>query len=166
MSLSKLTKIMMEYYNDVRFSEHSIKAYAYARVIAEGESLSDNDKLILNAATILHDIGIPLAIKIHGSSKGEYQEAEGAKLVPEMLEKAEIHGITEQVAWLVGNHHTHELAKNNMLLQILMEADYLVNLAEGKASDEKIREVLDGFFVTETGKGYLQGLFGVKRNGE
>ena len=161
MSISKLTKYMMEYYNDVRFSEHSIKAYAYAHAIAEGENLSDNDKLILCAAAILHDIGIPPAIKIHGSSKGEYQEAEGAKLVPKMLENAEIKGITEQVTWLVGNHHTHELAKDNLLLQILMEADYLVNLAEGKASEEKILEVLDGFFVTETGKGYLRGMFGV-----
>jgi len=161
MSLSKLTQIMMEYYSDVRFSEHSIKAYTYARGIAEGEGLSDDDKLILCSAAILHDIGIPPAIKIHGSSKGEYQEAEGAKLVPEILEKAGMDGITEQVTWLVGNHHTHELAKDNLLLQILMEADYLVNLAEGKANDEKIREVLDGFFVTETGKGYLMGLFGV-----
>ena len=161
MSLSKLIKLMMEYYNDIHFSEHSIKAYTYARGIAEGEGISDGDKLILYSAAILHDIGIPPAKKIYGSSKGEYQEKEGAKLVPEMLARAGIEGITEQVAWLVGNHHTHELAKDNLLLQILMEADYLVNLAEGKASAEKIREVLDGFFITETGKGYVQGLFGV-----
>ena len=81
--------------------------------------------------------------------------------MPEMLEKAGIEGITEQVTWLVGNHHTHELAKDSLLLQILMEADYLVNLAEGKASCEKILEVLEEFFVTETGKGYLRWLFGV-----
>ena len=151
----------MEYYNDIHFSEHSIKAYTYARGIAEGEKLSDNDKLILCAAAILHDIGIPPAKRIYGSSKGEYQEKEGAKLVPEMLAKAGIEGISEQVAWLVGNHHTHELAKDNLLLQILMEADYLVNLAEGKASDEKIREVYESFFMTMTGKEYMKGLFGV-----
>jgi len=161
MSLSKLTGSMMEYYNDIHFSEHSIKAYTYARGIAEGEKLSDNDKLILCAAAILHDIGIPPAKRIYGSSKGEYQEKEGAKLVPEMLAKAGIEGISEQVAWLVGNHHTHELAKDNLLLQILMEADYLVNLAEGKASDEKIREVYESFFMTMTGKEYMKGLFGV-----
>jgi len=159
MSLSKLISIMMEYYSDVRFSEHSIKAYAYAQGIAEGEGLQETDKSILLAATILHDIGIPPAIKLHGSSKGEYQEKEGALLVPEMLEKAGIKGISEQVAYLVGNHHTHELAKDNLLLQILMEADYLVNLAEGKASSEKIQEVYEGFFKTETGKEYVRALF-------
>jgi len=152
---------MMEYYGDVRFSEHSIKAYAYAQGIAEEENLSCEDKQVLLAAAILHDIGIPPAIEKHGSSKGEYQEKEGVLLVPEMLAKAGIEGITEQVAWLVGNHHTHELAKDNLLLQILMEADYLVNLAEGKASTEKIREIHEGFFRTETGKGYVRGLFGV-----
>jgi len=152
---------MMEYYGDVRFSEHSIKAYAYAQGIAEGENLSCEDKHVLLAAAILHDIGIPPAIKIHGSSKGEFQEKEGALLVPGMLDRAGIEGITEQVTWLVGNHHTHELAKDNLLLQILMEADYLINLAEGKASVERIREVYEGFFKTKTGKVYVRGLFGV-----
>jgi len=77
MSLSKLTGIMMEYYNDIHFSEHSIKAYTYARGIAEGENLSDNDKLILCAAAILHDIGIPPAKRIYGSSKANTKKKKG-----------------------------------------------------------------------------------------
>jgi len=159
MSLPKLIITMMEYYNDVRLSEHAIKAYAYASSIAEEEKLSDSDRLVLSAAAILHDIGIPRAIKLYGSSKGEYQEKEGALLVPEMLNRADIKDITEQVAWLVGNHHTEAKAENSLLLQILMEADYLVNLAESSASSEKVKEIYENFFKTDAGKKYIKALF-------
>ena len=161
MSLSKLIGIMMKYYNDARFSEHAVKVYAYASSIAEGEDLPEDKRYIVSAAAILHDIGIPQAIKLYGSSKGELQEKEGAALVPELLSQAGIHNITEQVAWLVGNHHTEALAENDLLLQILMEADYLVNLAEGNAPIEKVVEVYTNFFRTNTGKEYVEALFGV-----
>jgi len=160
MSLSKLLAIMMEYYSDVRFSEHSVKCYTYAWGIGDGEALSADDMLILGASAILHDVGIPKAVELYGSGKAEYQEKEGAKLVPGFLEKAALPGhITERVTWLVGHHHTHELAGSDIILQILMEADYLVNLAEGKASVEKIAEVKNGFFKTVTGKLYAEALF-------
>jgi HD superfamily phosphodiesterase len=150
----------MRYYGDVRMSEHSIKAYAYANSIGEGENLPENEQLILSAAAILHDIGIPRAIELHGSAKGEYQEKEGALLVPEMLAQAGVQeNITERVAWLVGHHHTEALAESDLLLQILMEGDYLVNLAEGNAPAERAAKVRDGFFKTATGKQYITALF-------
>ena len=161
MPVSKLISLMMRYFNDVSYSEHAMKVYAYSQSIGMGESLPDSDMHVLCAAAILHDIGIPQAIKIHGSAKGEYQEKEGALLVPGMLSEAGIHGITERVSWLVGNHHTHALAEGDLLLQILMEADYLVNLAEGNSTKEKIRDVGESFFKTCTGKEYIEALFGV-----
>ena len=161
MSLSKLLCVMMEYYSQVRFSEHSVKCYTYASSIGSGEGLRSSDMLILSAAAILHDVGIPRALEIHGSSKGGFQEKEGAFLVPGLLEKAEMDsGITGRVSWLVGHHHTHELAESDLLLQILMEADYLVNLAEKKSPAEEIRKVSDEFFKTATGKEYIKALFG------
>ena len=164
MSVSKLISVMMQYYNDVRLSEHSVKAYAYAHGIGKGENLPESDQFILSAAAVLHDIGIPPAIKLYGSAKAEFQEKEGALLVPEMLEKAGIiqAHIKERVSWLVGHHHTEELAENNLLLQILIEADYLVNLAEGNAPAEKTEQVLNSSFKTRTGKEYIKALFGFK----
>ena len=159
-SLSRLIHIMMRHYSDVRYSEHALKVYAYASNISEGEDLSDEDKFILASAAILHDVGIPQAIKLHGSGKGEYQEKEGALLVPELLEQADIQqDISDRVAWLVGHHHTEALADNDLLLQILMEADYLVNLAEGNIPIEKANEVKEGFFKTNIGKKYITALF-------
>jgi len=160
MFLSKLVGEMMSYYKNVRLSEHAVKAYAYAVGIGQGEGLSEDDMLILSAAAILHDIGIPRAMELYGSAKGELQEKEGALLVPEMLSRAEApDSITEQVAWLVGHHHTEELAKDSLLLQILMEADYLVNFAEGNRPPEALDQVAGNFFKTATGKNYIKALF-------
>ena len=162
-SLSELTCIMMHYFNDLRLSEHAIKAYTYARIISEGEELPEADRFILSAAAILHDIGIPQAIKIHGSAKAEFQEKEGALLVPELLEQAGIQDDKkERIAWLVGNHHTFVLAETDFLLQILMEADYLVNLAEGNQSARSALEVREGFFKTNTGKRLITALFNLE----
>jgi len=160
MALSKLLSVMMEFYSDVRFSEHAVKCYSYAWGIGSGEGLLEQDMFILSAAAILHDVGIPKAKEIYGSGKGEFQEKEGALLVPGLLEKADINGITERVVWLVGHHHTQELAEADKLLQILMEADYLVNFAEHNTSLEMIREVRKSFFKTATGKQYMIALFG------
>ena len=159
--LPSLLSAMMSYYNDTALSQHAVKVFAYANVIGMGESLPENDQLILWAASILHDIGIPNAIKLHGSPKGEFQEKEGALLVPGMLENAGFSGITEHVAWLVGHHHTKELAASDILLQILMEADYLVNLAEGNHTREKAVEVRDTFFKTKTGIELISSLFSI-----
>ena len=161
-SLAALACAMMRYYGDTRLSEHAMKVYVYSRCIGAGERLQENDMLVLCAASILHDIGIPRAIELHGSAMGEFQEKEGALLAPDFLEKAGVRpGVYERVAWLVGRHHTAALAGGDILLQILMEADYLVNLAEGKRSVDEIREVRDSFFKTPTGLRYIDALFGM-----
>ena len=159
--LPSLISAMMSYFGDTALSQHAIKAYAYANCIAMGENLPENEQLVLCAAAVLHDIGIPNAIKLHGSPKGEFQEKEGALLVPGVLESAGISGITERVSWLVGHHHTKELAQSDILLQILMEADYLVNLAEGNHTKDKAIEVRDSFFKTKTGKDFISSLFSI-----
>ena len=161
-SISKLAGVMMRYYNDTRLSEHALKVYAYSRCIGAGEQLPANEMLILCAASILHDIGIPKALELYGSAMGEYQETEGALLAPGMLEEASVQpDIFERVVWLVGHHHTAALADSDMLLQILMEADYLVNLAEGNCPAEDIKVIRDGCFKTPTGIQYIEALFGL-----
>jgi len=133
------------------------------RGIGEGEGLSDCDVTILSAAAILHDIGIPNAILRHGSAAGEFQEREGEALAPSLLAQSGMDkSIWDRVAWLVGRHHTEALASEDPLLQMLMEADYLVNTAEGNLR-ETADEVYKRFFKTETGKSYISALFGMAR---
>ncbi|MCL2707599.1 MAG: HD domain-containing protein [Defluviitaleaceae bacterium] len=162
MSLHKLAEAMMIHFNDTRYSEHSLKAYAYAGLIGCGENLCGDELQILSAAALLHDVGIPRALEIFGSAEAKYQEAEGAKIAPALLCKAGFAGDdVDKIAWLVANHHNESLAPGDALLQILIEADHLVNLSEGKQPTEKIFGVKDGFFKTETGKNLISALFGL-----
>ena len=160
MSLAKLTGHVIEYFRKPRWIEHSVKVYAYALGIGGEEGLGGADLTVLCAAALLHDVGIPAAKEKYGSAAGEYQEAEGARLTPELLEKAGVpEPLHERIAWLVGHHHHKELAPDDIVLQILMEADYLVNLVEGNVKEKTPAEVHDSFFRTDTGKRYLHALF-------
>lgn len=160
MAMHELIGCVIDYYKNIRSVEHSLKVYAYAQGIGGGEGLTGDDMTVIEAAALLHDVGIPAALKIHGSAAGEFQEKEGAAIAPELLEKGNIpERLRERVRWLVGHHHTEALAKDDRLLQILMEADYLVNLAEGNLPGRQPMDVCDSFFVTETGKRYLRDIF-------
>lgn len=158
--LSALMECMMRFFQKQKWIEHSAKVFAYAVGIGDGERLSRDEMTILGASALLHDIGIPSAKERYGDSAGEHQEAESARLAPELMRKAGVpERYWERVAWLVGHHHTEHLAGDDQLLQMLMEADYLVNLVEGNVKDRSPREVYDGFFRTATGKRYLAALF-------
>ena len=59
--------------------------------------------------------------------------------------------VTERVCYLVGHHHTyHDM--DGMDYQILVEADFLVNLFEDKVSPEGCRNAYHKIFRTESGK--------------
>lgn len=160
MPLPTLIGLAIAYFRKQKWIEHSLKVYAYAQGIGGEEGLSDSDMLTLGAAALLHDIGIPPAKERYGSAAGSRQEEEGARAAPAILAKADVpEEMRDRIVWLVGHHHQENLAKDDRLLQILMEADYLVNLAEGNHPDKDPRGVLETFFRTETGKRYLRDLF-------
>ena len=59
--------------------------------------------------------------------------------------------VTERVCYLVGHHHTyHDM--DGMDYQILVEADFLVNLFEDKVSPDGCRNAYHKIFRTESGK--------------
>ena len=71
--------------------------------------------------------------------------------------------IIERVCYLVGHHHTYN-SINGMVYQILVEADFLVNLYEdkiyeGQYSQSAVESVYNKIFKTETGKEYFRNLF-------
>lgn len=161
--IGRLIGEMICYYKDLKLSEHALKVYAYARGIGGEEGLGSEELEILLAAAVLHDIGIPAALKAHGSAAGPYQEKEGAAMVPAFLEAAGAPTeMTERVRWLVGHHHTEALAGEDILLQMLIEADYLVNLAEGYHPELDPGTVRDTSFKTAAGRRYITALFGLK----
>lgn len=163
--LNKLTTEMIKYYkNDPKRINHFLKVFAYSKFIGLNENLDDKTQYILETAALVHDIGIKISEQKYNSSSGKYQEIEGPAIAEEMLLNLGYDRDTiERVCYLVGHHHTYN-AIDGMDYQILVEADFLVNLYEDKIYDGKYSQtaaenVYNKIFKTETGKEYFRNLF-------
>jgi hypothetical protein len=62
------------------------------------------------------------------------------------------------VAYLVGHHHTYDKI-DGLDYQILVEADFLVNLFEDNLSKEAAQHAYDSIFKTESGKRICREMF-------
>ena len=161
MSLAKLTGCMIAYYSDPRRIEHSLKVYAYALGVGGEEGFAGEDMMVLGAAALLHDIGIPTArVRFGPDPTGCHHEAEGERLTPGFLEQAGIpRTCWQRIGGLVGRHHAASGDPVEPLLQLLREADFLVNLVEGNLPGFTPRAVYENEFRTDTGKRYLRALY-------
>lgn len=138
---------------------HFLKVYAYAKTIGEGEGLDPATQSTLETAAIVHDIGIKPSIAKYGSGAGEYQEKEGPAVAREMLAALGYSAERiDRVCYLVGHHHTYTDIDGEDY-QILVEADFLVNIDEGKMEQNAVRRVGETIFKTETGKKLLHTLY-------
>ena len=158
--LDQLTLLTMDFFRgDARRIQHLTKVHAYAALIGRMEALDAATQAILEAAAIVHDVGIKPAEAQYGSCGGKLQEELGPAEARTLLTAA---GYTpeetERVAWLVGHHHTYDPIKG-MDHQILVEADFLVNLHEDGSSPEAIRRTLDTIFRTDAGRLLCQTMF-------
>lgn len=139
--------------------QHFIKVYTFSIMIGEAEKLCENTMEILRAASLVHDIGIKAAIEKYGSAVGNYQEELGPALAEAMLKEAGYdEEVIERVSYLVGHHHTYTNIEG-LDYQILVEADFLVNLYENNSDEKAIRNTLEKIFITDTGKGILIEMF-------
>lgn len=59
--------------------------------------------------------------------------------------------MTERVCWLVAHHHTYDPVEG-IDHQILIEADFLVNLFENSRPAEAVRSAYERIFRTGTGR--------------
>ena len=64
----------------------------------------------------------------------------------------------DRVAYLVGHHHTYTNI-DGMDYQILVEADFLVNLYEDSVPKAAAQNALDKIFKTQTGKTICKEMF-------
>ncbi len=139
--------------------QHFLKVYAFSQLIGRRERIPAPVQQVLETAAIVHDIGIKPSLKKYGSSSGKYQEIEGPAEAEAMLE--ELHypaAMIERVSYLVGHHHTyHDI--EGMDYQILVEADFLVNIYEGDMQQSEIVSVREKIFRTRTGKELLDTMF-------
>ena len=156
----KLIEKMMEYYaGDPKRVQHFLKVYEFAKLIGESESLDTETMHILRTAAIVHDIGIKISEEKYGSSNGKYQEKEGPAVAePMLLALGYDEAVIDRVLFLIAHHHTYNEIEG-LDYQILVEADFLVNLFEDGSSREAAQKVQKNIFKTNTGTKYLSDLF-------
>lgn len=160
--MERLFSEMCKYYaGNPQQIQHFTKVHSYARFIGLGEKLEAETLQILEIAAIVHDIGIKPAMEKHGSGIGKYQELEGPPAAKAMLEGlAYPQHLIERVCYLVGHHHTYRDI-NGPDYQMLVEADFLVNMYESQMSENSIKSILQKVFRTATGRKYCELLFAI-----
>ncbi len=141
--------------------QHFTKVHAFAAYIGRQEHLTEEQQFLLEAAAVVHDIGIRPADEKYGHHEGPLQEKEGAPLAYEMLRR---HGFEERVcqrvSTLVGRHHTYTDV-DGIDCRILLEADFLVNLHEHGDTPEAISAAVRNIFRTPSGTALVREMFGI-----
>ena len=160
MKISDVMTKMIEYYQgDSKRVQHFMKVYAYAKAIGEQEELEPELQEILEIAAVTHDIGIKKSEEKYNSSSGKYQEIEGPDEARKLLGEFGLKNETmDRICYLIGHHHTYSRI-DGIDYQILVEADFLVNLEEDKSGMKAAHNVNKKIFVTKTGIHYLENLF-------
>ena len=160
--ISNLIVAMTEYFlGDKKRINHYIKVHEYAKTIAVLEGVPEDTLYTLEVASIVHDIGIKNSELKYNSTAGKYQEIEGVPEALKLLTKLNFEpDVIDRVCYLVGHHHTYDNIQG-LDYQILVEADFLVNLYEDSSSKEAIINTKHKIFKTNTGIKLLNNIFNV-----
>ena len=158
--IDRLYMEMIHYYQgDPKHIQHFVKVHDLSRLIGQSEGLDEDTMYVLEAAALVHDIGIKVGMEKYGRSDGKTQEAEGPAAAREMLTALGFQErVIRRVEYLVGHHHTYKDI-DGLDYQILVEADFLVNYFEDGLDKEHIKKSAEKIFKTETGKKIVKDMF-------
>lgn len=160
--IAKLMNMMTEYFNgDPKRIQHFTKVYAYAKNIGVLENIDSDTAFILETAAIVHDIGIKKGEEKYGRFDGKIQEELGPYEAEKILKKCGYSKeVIRRVKYLVGHHHTYS-GIDGIDYQILVEADFIVNMYEDNADIESVKSVLGKIFKTKAGTDMYRQIFGI-----
>lgn len=158
--LEKITREMILYFNnDVKRINHALKVHSFCRLIGGLEQLDGREQQIVCLAGILHDIGIKEAERKYNSSAGKYQEIEGPAIAGKILEKfTDDKELIERVCFIVGHHHSYGII-DGIDFQILVEADFIVNIFEDGMDEASVESVKKKYFKTISGIELLEKMY-------
>ena len=158
--LNRLFMEMIQYYQgDAKRIQHFTKVHAFAKLISEMEHVDDTTRAILETAAYVHDIGIKPAEMKYGKCNGKLQEQEGPSAAGILLRRLGFdETIVDRVCYLVAHHHTYTQI-DGIDYQILIEADFLVNLYEDDAGKDTAFSVYKKIFRTRSGKQICRTMF-------
>ena len=95
----------------------------------------------------------------YGSCDGQKQELEGPPIAEKLLPACGYApAVCARVCYLIGHHHTY-VGIDGADYQILVEADFLVNIFENGMAQEAARKIRDNIFKTKTGRKLLTDLY-------
>ncbi|MFZ5801406.1 MAG: HD domain-containing protein [Candidatus Omnitrophota bacterium] len=148
----KLLKELEDYFgSDLKRINHAKKVMHFAEELLQQEKA---DWHIVIPASILHDVGIKAAEEKYGSNAGHYQEKEGPEIARKILlrsgfKKEDI----EEICEIIAHHHSPGIV-NSQNFKVLYDADWLVNLKDEVATQDKmkLKTIIDKVFLTDTGK--------------
>lgn len=160
MTPSKVAEKMIEYYKgDVKRINHFLKVYSFSKTIGELENLSEEEQFLLEISALTHYIGIKISEEKYNSSSGKYQEIEGPAIAQELLSGLGFQeNFIEQVCYLIAHHHTYTNI-NNLVYQILVEADFIVNICEDNLKADAVQNIKTKIFKTASGTKILEYLY-------
>ena len=158
----QVQRAMIAYFEgDVRRISHFLKVYGYARLIGVWEGLDAQTQQTLEIAALTHDIGIKVSERKYHSASGDHQQQEGPAEARQLLSGLPVDPATvERVCWLIAHHHTYADIQGADY-QILVEADFLVNIDEDHLSSHAIQQIRQTIFRTAAGIALLQTLYGI-----
>ena len=134
--INKLHLAMIElYHGDSKRIQHFCKVHSYAKLIGETENINKDTLFVLETAALTHDIGIHICEEKYGACNGKLQEKEGPPIAEKLLTDMGCRNeIIDRVIYLIAHHHTYNDI-DGIDYQILVEADFLVNMHEDKLSE-------------------------------
>ena len=160
--INKLHAEMIKLYaGDPKRIQHFCKVHSYAKLIAELENVDEKTRFILETAALTHDIGIHICEQKYGDCGGKLQEQEGPGLAQQLLAKLRFpEDVSTRVQYLIAHHHTYDNI-NEIDYQILVEADFLVNIMEDGLSKEAALKAYHSIFKTTCGKMICREMFDI-----
>lgn len=160
MESARLIRALAAYFGaDTRRTGHALKVYALASAIGRLSGFDAHAQEALEAAAVLHDVGIKPSEEKYHSSAGKYQELEGPPAARKILYSLGAdEALTARVCWLIAHHHTYGIDGGDDW-QALIEADFLVNIAEDGLSVQQVRTIREKNFRTGAGKEFFDAMF-------
>lgn len=158
--ISTVMEKMVRYFqNDVRRINHAVKVHGFASILYQDIGSDEMLHQIIGYAAVLHDIGIKEAERRYNSSAGKYQEEEGPPIARQILSELHVdEEIIDRVCFIIGNHHSYSKI-DGIDFQIIVEADFLVNIFEDDMSQEAIENICHKIFRTKTGMRLLKSMY-------
>lgn len=154
-----LSKMILYFDGDVKRINHAMKVHGFAKSIGELEEIPKEKLEILEVAAILHDIGIKESERKYCSSAAKYQEMEGPAVASDILKEFNLNeNFMDIIIYLIGHHHTYSKI-DSIDFQILVEADFIVNIFEDCLAKEQVQIVKEKYFKTSSGISFLESMY-------